>query len=232
VRTSKRSGLFSRPGAGAVRAESAGHFMGTNRGDNIILIGFMGCGKTTVGRLLARQMHRRFLDLDCLIARRAGMSINAIFRGRGEGGFRELEHRAVRSLRGLRRRVIAAGGGAASHARNTPWLKAAGIIVYLRVPPRVLATRLRRSSGRPVLAPAGGRSRALLTLVGRLLRARNRHYAKADITVDAWRHSPARIAREVAGAVRGHLMDGSRPRPRLRPGRNRRGMRDMRQRGN
>src|SRR5262245_31769003 len=99
---------------------------------NVILTGFMASGKTTVGRVLARMLGWRFTDLDRVVERRAGRSIPALFRRRGEQAFRRLEHEAIRGLRRRRGWVVAAGGGAPVVPRNRPWLRRAGRVVWLR----------------------------------------------------------------------------------------------------
>jgi len=169
---------------------------------NIILTGFMGSGKTTVGRLLARRLGWRFTDLDRSIERRAGASVAAVFRDRGEAAFRDLEHRALRDLERTSRRVVAVGGGAPVFPRNRRWLRAAGLVVYLKVSPAELARRLGRARGRPLLASARGSRSALLALVRRLLRRRESAYALADLTVRAGAPSPARVAAAIARRMR------------------------------
>jgi shikimate kinase len=168
---------------------------------NIILTGFMGCGKTTVGRIMARRLGWIFLDLDREIERRAGMSIPAIFRGWGERAFREMEHRAIKGLVWRTRVVAAAGGGAPMTARNRAWLKRAGAVVYLKVPIRVLAARLGDGRNRPLLDPAGGDRDAVYALVGRLLRIREKDYRRAEFTVNAGALSPAHAAGRVLRAL-------------------------------
>lgn len=160
---------------------------------NVILTGFMGSGKTTVGRRLAARLRWRFVDLDRQAERLAGKPVTEIFRRRGEAAFRRLEHRAIRSLSGTRRSVIAAGGGALTYPPNLPLLRALGLRVWLRVPVSVIARRV-RGSRRPLLASAGGEPRALRRLIGRLLRRRRRAYAGADLTVPAGRGTPSEVA--------------------------------------
>lgn len=95
-------------------------------GRNVVLTGFMGTGKSTVGKLLARRLGYRFSDLDALIVERAGISINEIFERYGEQRFRELETEAIRSLGGVSGRVVATGGGAVIAPRNRVLLREAG----------------------------------------------------------------------------------------------------------
>ena len=170
---------------------------GMRRAGNIILVGFMGSGKTTVGKVLARKLGWRFLDLDREIEKAEGMSVREIFRKRGESAFRDLEHRAIRSLSKKSRSVIAAGGGAPVFSRNRVWLKRAGRLVYLNVPVTVLVERLKGVKDRPLLASAGGRKKALMRLISAILNAREAHYRRADIVVNVGRSSVVDTVRKV-----------------------------------
>src|SRR5262245_15013490 len=118
---------------------------GARRG-NLVLIGFMGSGKTTVGRALAAITGRRFVDLDRLVVRRAGATVARLFRERGERAFRRLEAAAVRALHGRGGLVIAAGGGAPVWPETRRALRRAGVVIWLRVPAAELVRRLRRGA--------------------------------------------------------------------------------------
>ena len=85
--------------------------------DNIVLCGFMGCGKTTVGRNLARKSGRKFVDMDSYIEEKAGMKVSEIFEKYGENRFRDMEHEACLELADTKGLVIASGGGAFSPSR-------------------------------------------------------------------------------------------------------------------
>lgn len=101
--------------------------------NNIILCGFMGCGKSTVGKELARLLETDFIDMDEYIEKHEGMPIPEIFERYGEQDFRTREHRAVTELAGMQKTVIAAGGGALTFERNIAPLKASGRIIFLDV---------------------------------------------------------------------------------------------------
>ncbi|HLT57769.1 MAG TPA: bifunctional shikimate kinase/3-dehydroquinate synthase, partial [Limnochordales bacterium] len=146
--------------------------------DNIVLIGFMGAGKSTVGRRLAARLGRPFVDLDAVIEETAGMPIPAIFAREGEAGFREREAAAVRAVAQRKGQVIATGGGAVMRRDNLAALRAAGTLVWLRAPLETLLERAKAEGRRPLLA-AGEAAAA------RLYDERLPVYALADVVVDA-----------------------------------------------
>ena len=101
---------------------------------NIVLIGMMGCGKTTCGKLLARRLGRSFLDTDAVIVERIGMPIADYFAARGETAFRDRESEVCRELSGRCDAVIATGGGMVLRPENTAALKQRGVVVFLNRP--------------------------------------------------------------------------------------------------
>src|SRR5438128_3861477 len=125
-------------------------------GDNVILVGFMGAGKSSVGRLLARRMGRCFVETDDMITAREGRSIPAIFAERGEAHFRSLEEETVRLLALKSGDVIATGGGLYCREGRPEALRAIGTVVWLTGSFDVLYERARRVGERPMLA---GRTR-------------------------------------------------------------------------
>lgn len=120
------------------------------RKGNIVLAGFMGTGKSTVGRLVADHLRWRFVDTDDEIVQRFGMSIQDIFLHHGEGGFRRYESIVVQSVAARQRQVIATGGGMLLDENNRRLLDATGIIVCLDAQPDVIEQRLGDGSGRPL----------------------------------------------------------------------------------
>ncbi len=188
--------------------------MASDRSNNIILTGFMGAGKTTVGKVLARRLGWRFMDLDRVIERKAGMSVKALFRRRGEPAFRVLEYRAIRELAGFSRRVVATGGGAPVLARNRVWLRRAGLVIYLQASPAVLAARLRGASGRPLLARARGDKAVLLRLIAVLLSRREQNYRKADFTLRSGQFTVSHIANRIVAMAGVRLANRRRTRTR------------------
>lgn len=118
---------------------------------NVVLCGFMGSGKTTVGRILARSLHRKFVDLDEFIEDKAGMTVAELFAKEGEAAFRAAEHRAVEELALQNGLVIAAGGGTLLNAENAALLRAGGYVVLLDPDLECLQQRLAGDCSRPLL---------------------------------------------------------------------------------
>jgi shikimate kinase len=119
---------------------------------NLFLVGMMGAGKTTVGRMLARRLKLRFVDCDHEIEARCGVKIPTIFELEGEAGFRGRETQAIADLTALNGIVLATGGGAVLAAVNRERLASRGTVVYLRARPEDLYERVRHDRNRPLLA--------------------------------------------------------------------------------
>lgn len=130
---------------------------------NIILVGPMGSGKSTLGRALAARLARGFVDVDARIEADAGKSIPALFASEGEAGFRRRETQALAAVLAGTPAVIATGGGAVLDAGNRAAMRAAGTVVYLTVDPATQLARLRGDTGRPLLQTADP-ARTLATL--------------------------------------------------------------------
>lgn len=118
---------------------------------NIVLCGFMGCGKTTVGKQLAKITSMEYIDIDQYIEQQQNTTISEIFAEHGEGYFRDLEHEASKELSSKKGCVIAAGGGTLLFDRNIEALKQNGIVVLLDVPLDTIKYRLRNDKKRPLL---------------------------------------------------------------------------------
>lgn len=118
---------------------------------NIVLFGFMGCGKTTVGAELAANTGRELVDTDKLIEQSEGKSISEIFRLHGENYFRDREHEVCLELSGQERLIISAGGGALTFRRNVEALRKGCELVLIDVPPEVIYERLKNDTTRPLL---------------------------------------------------------------------------------
>jgi shikimate kinase len=121
-------------------------------GGNVFLVGMMGAGKSTVGRLLARRLKLRFIDSDHEIEARCGVKVPVVFEIEGEAGFREREQQVIGELTQLDGVVLATGGGAILSEDNRRRLAERGTVVYLRARPEDLYRRVRHDRGRPLLA--------------------------------------------------------------------------------
>jgi shikimate kinase len=159
----------------------------------IFLVGFMGAGKTVIGRELARALEFEFIDLDETIERRAGASVKEIFSTRGEAEFRRMEHEALEQCLDLSDYVIALGGGAFVKRENRELASRAGITVWLDCPIDVCLERIRKDKTRPLL---GERTQMQL-----LLQQRQPFYRLADYRVESSGRSPAEIALEIARLI-------------------------------
>ncbi|WP_367105122.1 shikimate kinase AroK [uncultured Psychrobacter sp.] len=118
---------------------------------SVFLVGPMGAGKTTIGRLLAKQLGREFVDSDWYIESQTGADIAWIFAKEGESGFRARETRAIDELTKRRQIVLATGGGAVMSADNRKFLHERGIVVYLNAPVEVQIARTSKDKSRPLL---------------------------------------------------------------------------------
>jgi shikimate kinase len=119
--------------------------------DNIILVGFMGTGKSSLGRLVAKLTGRRFVDTDHLIVQREGREIGQIFREHGEPHFREIESCILASLAPGSGLVVATGGGIVTTPKNLSLLKTLGLVVWLQASEEEIFRRVSRNSKRPLL---------------------------------------------------------------------------------
>lgn len=158
-------------------------------GAPIFLVGFMGAGKTTVGEALARHLEYDFLDLDELIAARAGKSVQEIFAELGEAEFRRLESEAVQSCSDMVRAVIALGGGAYVSEENRTLVRTIGKTVWLDCSLEICLVRIGGDKSRPLLGDEDD-MRALLA-------SRRAAYAQADYCVQAGEFSPEELAIEI-----------------------------------
>ena len=166
---------------------------------HIHLIGFMGAGKSEVGRALAKRLNIPFFDSDRVIERRAGASIAEIFRRRGEEHFRRLESALAEKLDSRVSRVIAWGGGAWLAAGNRKHLRESGTVVLLTCSEGELWKRLEPEIPiRPLLNGADPRAKFRA-----LLRKRRRAYEGADLEVSTTRKEPDRIARDILRRITG-----------------------------
>ena len=166
----------------------------------IFLTGFMGVGKTRVGRILAWQLGHCFLDTDRMIEQRAGKSIAEIFADEGEAHFRQLERTCVLETCQRPDAVVALGGGAITRADNVEAVRCAGVLVCLKADVETIFARVRRRSNRPLLA--GLEPQAQRAKIESLLRERTPYYDQADIELYT---TQAQTPEETAGQLRNLL---------------------------
>jgi shikimate kinase len=161
--------------------------------DNLILVGMMGAGKTTVGRLLARRLKRPFHDSDEEIERRCGVRIPVIFEIEGEAGFRARERQVIDDLCRLRGSVIATGGGAVLAPENRRRLAEGGVVVYLHARTGHLWNRVRHDRNRPLLATPDPQAR-----LEALYAERDPLYREvAHVVIDTGRQSVQTLAKDL-----------------------------------
>ncbi|HCT92143.1 MAG TPA: shikimate kinase [Lachnospiraceae bacterium] len=166
--------------------------------NHIILIGFMGAGKTSLGRRLARARHLTFTDTDDRIVAKMGMPVTAIFDRYGEEYFRGLETKVLQELLGEKKRcVISVGGGLPMRGENQPYLKKLGRVIYLRAKVETLMGRLGRDNSRPML-----RGGDLRTRIEELMAKRQDTYEKvADLIIDTDGKSFERLILEISEKI-------------------------------
>jgi shikimate kinase len=165
----------------------------TDKNANLILVGMMGAGKTTVGRLLARRLKLAFHDSDEEIERRCGVRVPVIFEIEGEAGFRAREAQAIAALCTLDGVVLATGGGAVLAEENRRRLAEHGTVIYLHARPGHLWQRVRHDRNRPLLATPDPQRK-----LDELYTVRDPLYREvADIVVDTGKQSVQALAKEL-----------------------------------
>jgi shikimate kinase len=162
-------------------------------GSNLFLVGMMGAGKSTLGRLLARRLKRPFHDSDLELERRCGVRIPVIFDIEGEPGFRSREALMIDELTSRERIVLATGGGAVLDPQNRGRLASRGTVIYLHARPEVLFERVRHDKNRPLLATADPMAR-----LAQLYAERDALYREiADLVVETGHESVHALARRL-----------------------------------
>ncbi|RKX45931.1 MAG: shikimate kinase [Verrucomicrobia bacterium] len=158
---------------------------------NIVLVGFMGTGKTTVGRLLAEQTGMPLVDMDSMIEERAGKSITDIFAQDGEPHFRTLERRMVQELASKNSQVISTGGGIVINPENISDYEKTGLVVCLLASAEEILDRVRHDDTRPLLA--GDKQDKIL----QLLESRRPLYEAVACKIDTNGLGPTAIAAKI-----------------------------------
>jgi shikimate kinase len=160
----------------------------------IFLVGFMGAGKSTVGRALAARLGWDFEDTDALVERAQGCSVEEIFRTVGEGRFREAEWAALCSLKGRKRLVVATGGGLFLGVAQRAFVRAHGVSCWLDAPLELVAGRVGNGSERPLWPTDDALSRRAF------FERRRAAYALADLRIDASRGGGEELASAIEAA--------------------------------
>ena len=157
--------------------------------ERVVLVGFMGAGKSTIGPLVAERLGWTFLDLDTRIEERTGRRIAELFRDRGEPAFRELERAAAQEAMRQARLVLAAGGGAFAQPATREALQKGSVTVWLRCDLPTILARVPADGRRPLAA-----NRAIMQA---LLAEREPSYQLSEVVVDASEGTPEAVARQV-----------------------------------
>jgi shikimate kinase len=146
---------------------------------SVVLIGLMGTGKTTVGKMLARQLNKPFVDVDILIEEKLGMTISEVFDEYGEPYFRKIEKEMISEISKSDDVIVAAGGGAVLDDGNMASLKKMGHLIHLFARSEIILKRIGNQHHRPLLETADREER-----VARLLEQRGPYYDRADTMID------------------------------------------------
>ena len=176
---------------------------------NLALIGFMGTGKSSVGRLAAAHLGFEFTDTDEWIEKHAGRSITRIFTEDGEPAFREMERQLVAEMEGWQKRVISTGGGLAANDANLASLRKHALLVCLWATPEAIFERVRHQAHRPLLQHADPLSR-----IRELLLERTPFYRQADVLVHTGTRSVKEVTQQVLHQLqlaRARAVTGERP---------------------
>jgi len=165
---------------------------------NIFLVGLMGAGKTTVGKLLAKHLRKTFIDSDHEIEKRTGANIPLIFELEGEAGFRAREAAVIQEFSSMKNIVLATGGGAVLDPQNRERLAANGIVIYLRAKVRDLWQRTRHDKSRPLLQTGDPQAK-----LHELFLQRDPLYREiADIVIDTGEQSAHALAHQLENKVK------------------------------
>ena len=163
---------------------------------NIVLVGFMGTGKSAVGRVIAQKLEFHFIDTDDVIEQTSRAKISDIFAEHGEDYFRDLESQAVKSVALMKNQVVATGGGVVLRSSNVDLLRIGGPIFCLNATPKAIWDRVRSSRSRPLL-----HGPEPLKKIETLLDKRAPHYALADHQIETTGISVDRVADEIISYI-------------------------------
>ncbi len=160
--------------------------------DRIILTGFMGTGKTEVGKQLATRLDFQFLDTDEMVEKDSGKQITAIFEKEGEAFFRQQEKKMVKKALDKEKVVVSTGGGAVMDPENLSLFKEKGVLIALSAPPELVLQRVQKMQNRPLL-----KQKDQLEAIKNLLSHRSPYYRQADTIIDTSEKSIDDVIKEI-----------------------------------
>lgn len=159
---------------------------------NIVLVGFMGTGKTSVGKELAKRLKTKFIEIDEKIEKKEGKTIDEIFKEKGEQYFRQVEQKIAKEVADISFATISTGGGIVINEENIKNLKKNGIIVCLEAKPEVIFDRVKKETHRPLLKVENPGQR-----IKELLEKRKLFYQKADFHIDTSNLSVSQVVNKI-----------------------------------
>ena len=162
---------------------------------NIYLVGFMGSGKSTVGKILAEKLNMKFVDIDKLIEEKEGMKIKDIFEQKGESYFRELERKQIEAIVNQEGLVVSTGGGLGANLDNMNLMKKNGDVVWLDVSLNTVLDRLKNDQDRPLLKQPTEK-------IKQLFEERKNVYRLANIRINADKKTPSQIVEEILTKIK------------------------------
>lgn len=164
---------------------------------NIILIGMMGSGKTTVGAELAKELtDYKYIDIDNEIEKSTQKKISEIFLKHGEPFFRMLESEKIKLFCKNKKQIICAGGGAFEKDENRELLLKSGIVIYLKASPEDIYNRIKNETHRPLL-----KRNFSVEKITNIMKNREKNYEKAHFTIDTSGKNPYNIVKEIVGVI-------------------------------
>jgi shikimate kinase len=152
--------------------------------NRIYLTGFMTSGKSTLGRILANVIGWRFYDLDKELESQEGMKVTEIFENNGETYFREKESEKLKELSKVKKVIISLGGGTIANEDNSNFIRNSGKIIYLKVDPEIIYTRIKKKTDRPLFKDfvlAENTKEDFIRKISSMLKEREKYYLKADL---------------------------------------------------
>ncbi|MCM1339358.1 MAG: shikimate kinase [Muribaculaceae bacterium] len=162
----------------------------------IVLTGMMGCGKSTVGKLLAEFFHSEFIDIDTCIETQESMTITETFEQKGEEYFRKIERETVKKIFKPQNQIISLGGGTYEDKNVRELLSKNALVIYLKTSPQVIFERIKTDTSRPLL-----KYDMSIEKIENIIKTRENNYNSAHITILTDKVIPSEIAKQITGAL-------------------------------